>query len=221
MPPFAMSLEKNPWFAALPPALKAALVARSRMLEVAQGQWVYGAGDALDGLYAVLRGSIHLMVGTVAEEDILMDIVSAGQVFGQPSQFGGGPRLVTALAGEDALLLHVPDHTLREIARDHPDVWRSFTTLLYLQLAHALRLAVNMIRLAPKARVAARLLFLCGEREGALLRVTQSQLAEMTGLSRKTVNGHLANLGKRGAIGLSYSGIAIADVAALRRAAAG
>ena len=41
--------------------------------------------------------------------------------------------------------------------------------------------------------------------------VTQAQLAEMTGLSRKTVNGHLRVLERAGIIGCEYRHIAIRD----------
>jgi CRP-like cAMP-binding protein len=206
-------LETNRWFASLPAALKSALIAQGRVVEVGRGQWVYGAGDALNGLYAVLRGSVQIMASTVAKEDVLVDIAAAGRVFSQAS----GPRLVTALAGEDSALLHVPDHTLRSIARTHPDIWRNFTALLYEQLSGTLLIAVNMIHLPPRARLATRLLFLAGD--GATVRATQSQLAELTGLSRKTVNGHLADFAARNIVEPGYAGLALRDRAALRRIA--
>jgi CRP/FNR family transcriptional regulator, cyclic AMP receptor protein len=210
-------LEQNRWFAALPAALKSALVTQGRIVEVARGQWLYGAGDALNGLYAVLDGGVDVMMSTITQEDVLVDIASAGRVFSQAS----GPRLVTVLANEDSRLLFVPDHVLREIARGHPDMWRSLTDLLYEQLSNALQLAVHMIRLPPKARVAARLLFLAGSDagDGSAVHVTQSQLAELTGLSRKTVNGHLAALAKRNLIAPGYRGLVLRNLAGLRRAA--
>jgi len=184
---------------------------------VARGQWVYGAGDDITGLYAVLRGSVDVMMSTLAGNDVLMDIAPAGRVFSQAL----GPRIVTALANEDSLLLFVADHVLREIARDHPEMARNFTALLYEQLSGAALLAVNMIHLASRQRIAARLLFLAGNdaRNGCVVGVTQSQMAELTGLSRKTVNGHLAAFARRGTVALGYAGIGLSNVEALRRIA--
>ncbi|HSC59828.1 MAG TPA: hypothetical protein VLC29_01245, partial [Rhizomicrobium sp.] len=65
-------LEQNGWFAALPAALKSALAEKGRVVEVARGQWVYGAGDEITGLYAVLRGSVDMMVSTIAGNDVLI-----------------------------------------------------------------------------------------------------------------------------------------------------
>ena len=143
----------------------------------------------------MLAGTAHLTMA-VGDGDMLLEIVQPGQLFGQAARFGGGPRLVTAIAGERTTLLHVPDHVLAEIARSEPEVWRSFTELLYSQLAGALQLAAAMIRLPPPQRVAARLAMLAGAGRTDV-RVTQAQLAEMTGLSRKTVNAHLRALRTR------------------------
>lgn len=211
-------LRRNGWFAALPAAIQTALAEKGRVVEVARGQWVYGAGDEITGLYAVLHGSVDMMVSTLGGNDVLIDIAPAGRVFSQSL----GPRIVTALANEDSRLLFVPDHGLREIARSQPDLTRHVTALLYDQLAGAAALAVNMIHLPPLARVAARLLFLAGNdaRAGCVVSVTQSQIAEMTGLSRKTVNGHLAHMAKKKLVVPLYRGLQLNDLRALHDLAA-
>lgn len=211
-------LRRNGWFAALPAAIQTALAEKGRVVEVARRQWVYGAGDEITGLYAVLRGSVDMMVSTLGGNDVLIDIAPAGRVFSQSL----GPRIVTALANEDSRLLFVPDHGLREIARSQPDLTRHVTALLYDQLAGAAALAVNMIHLPPLARVAARLLFLAGNdaRAGCVVSVTQSQIAEMTGLSRKTVNGHLAHMAKKKLVVPLYRGLQLNDLHALHDLAA-
>ena len=201
------ALEQNRWFATQPAALKSALIDHAHIIEVARGQW----------LYAVIAGSVDLMMSTVAAEDVLIDIAHAGRVFSQAS----GPRLITVLANEDSRLLHIADLALRRIARAHPDLWQNFTGLLYEQLAAALQMAANMIHLAPNARVAARLLFLAGlgARDGVVVGVTQSQLAELTGLSRKTVNGHLADFARRGVVEPGYAGLTLRNLSSLLRIA--
>jgi CRP/FNR family cyclic AMP-dependent transcriptional regulator len=210
-------LMKSGWFARQSAGLRAALLARARIEQLEPGQWIYGTGDALNGLYAVLAGSAHLMLA-LGEDDVLIEIVQAGQLFGQAARFGGGPRLVTAIAGERAALLFVPDHALAEIASSEPGVWRSFTELLYSQLAAALQLAGAMIRLPPPARVAARLLMLAAENA---VHVTQAQLAEMTGLSRKTVNLHLRALEEAGIVRRDYGAIVVRDRTGLMKHARG
>jgi biotin operon repressor len=50
--------------------------------------------------------------------------------------------------------------------------------------------------------------------------VTQSQLAELTGLSRKTVNAHLRALEDEGILARDYRAIVVKDRARLRARAA-
>ena len=101
----------------------------------------------------------------------------------------------------------MPDAALAEIARGQPDVWRNFATLLYGQLSGALLLAGILMHMPPARRVAARLALLAQSRNE--VHVTQEQLAEMIGLSRKTVNGHLRALEKRGVIRRAYRKIVL------------
>jgi len=202
-------LQRSRWFARQSPGLRAALLARARVARVDAGQWIYGTGDALNGLYGVLEGTVQMLLTPPDGETRLLDVVQAGQFFGQPARFGGGPRLVTAIAGAPSRLLHVPDQALADIARDEPEIWRNFAALLYGQLAGALQLAGVLIHLPPRRRVAARLAMLALATDRVA--VTQSQLAEMIGLSRKTVNGHLRALARSGAITLEYGHIAVHD----------
>lgn len=213
-------LARSRWFASQPAALRHKLIARARISTLESGQWIYGTGDALNGLYAVLDGTVHMTVPLGDDDDLLLEIVRRGQLFGQAARFGGGPRLVTAIAGEHCSLLHVPDHVLHEIARTEPDMWRNFTELLYAQLAGALQLAARMIHLPPERRVAARLVMLADESvsTGPLrISVNQAQLAEMTGLSRKTVNGHLQKFARANLVNLEYGTIVLRDISRLRK----
>jgi CRP-like cAMP-binding protein len=202
-------LMRSPWFAQQKPALREAMLARARIASVGPGQWIYGTGDALNGLYGVIEGTVHLLMTLPDGETRLLDVVQSGQFFGQPARFGGGPRLVTAIAGTKARLLHVPDAALAEIARGQPDVWRNFAGLLYGQLAGALLLAGVLIHLPPPRRVAARLALLATRND--TVAVAQAELAEMTGLSRKTVNIHLRALERAGIIAIEYRRLRVTD----------
>ncbi|MBS0471087.1 MAG: Crp/Fnr family transcriptional regulator [Proteobacteria bacterium] len=210
-------LLRNPWLARQSPELREALLAHGRIVRVDAGQWIYGTGDSLNGLYGVLEGSVHLLLTLPDGEARLLDIVQSGNFFGQPARFGGGPRLVTATAGADSRLLYIPDAALAEIGRSQPDVWRNFSTLLYAQLAGALQLAGLLLHLPPRQRVAARLALLASVTDDVA--VTQAQLAEMVGLSRKTVNGHLEGLERSGTIERRYGQIVVRDRARLGRVA--
>jgi len=102
-------------------------------------------------------------------------------------------------------------------------VWRAVAALVFLQLRGALQMAAESVALPPRQRLASRLLLLAraiGQGEmAATLRVSQHALAEMLGLTRKTVNGYLRAFERAGLVRLGYGEIELLDPRGLRRIA--
>lgn len=205
------------WFAHLPPPLRAALLRAGRVVRLDAGQWVYGEGDEETGVLLVLEGALRIEASVGAERDVLVNLAPAGSAFGQSRRGGGGPRIATARAAGASTVLLIPDAALQRIADDHPALWRAVSELVYGQLDTMVRLAAQLLALGPRGRIAARLLAF-GAVAGEVM-LSQSDLAEMCGLSRKATNQHLAALERIGAIERGYGRIAIIDAAALRRLA--
>ena len=208
------ALAHGRWFGALPLSLRAALVAAGRERRLDPGQWVYGEGDDETGLVGVIHGVLRLEVSAGPERDILLGLIGEGQVIGQSRRFGGGARIVTARAQGAARVLLIPDAALPAIAAREPDLWPAVVALLYDQLAAAVHGAALALALPPRARIAARLAELA-DAQGQV-RVTQSDVAELAGLSRKSANGHLRALAALGLITLGYGMIRVHDAGRLR-----
>jgi CRP-like cAMP-binding protein len=218
MPDFARAsaleiLNQGRWFSRQPAALKTALVERGRIASFERGQWIHSEGDASGGLWGVLSGAVRLEVTVGLERDVLVNIVGPGAMAGITLAAGGGPRIATARAGEQSRVLLVPDPVLQAIGAEHPSLWRAVSELLYSQLERTAHLAAEALRLPPRARVAARLLALAREDRagGVFAAVSQTDLAEMTGLSRKSVNGHLRRLQGEGTVRPGYRGVHLLD----------
>ncbi len=193
------------------------LLAQGALRRLAPGQWVQAEGDEETGLLAVIDGTIDLYCQAPGDRVLLLHRIGAGMAIGQTVAFGGGPRLVTAIAARSSLILAVPDRALARIARDEPGIRTLMAGLLFNQLGVVLQLAVQAIALPPRQRIAARLLLLSeGGDPAAELPFSQEAIAEMTGLSRKTVNAHLAALAKAGAIAAGYGRLTISDRGRLR-----
>ena len=142
----------------------------------------------------MLSGALRLEA-TAGDRDVLVDVARAVTVFGQSARRGGGPRIVTARAGPASEVMLVSDHALERIAADLPDLWRGVSALVYAQLDASVHRMAQMLVLPPRARVLARVRSLA---RGGVARVSQADLAELTGLSRKTVNEHLGGAGGGG-----------------------
>lgn len=205
------------WLEAYPPGLAEALVAEGALTRLRAGQWAQAEGDEETGLMVVIEGAVDLFCQAPGDREVRISHAGAGAALGQTMRFGGGPRLVTAVCAEPSLLLRVSDAGLERIARLRPDIWRAVATLVYFQLRNALQMAAEIAALPPRQRLASRLLMLARGREApVVLNVSQQGLAEMIGLTRKTVNGHLAGLQREGAVRLDYARIWIEDARRLQ-----
>ena len=205
------------WLEAYPPGLAEALVAEGALSRLRAGQWAQAEGDEDTGLMVVIEGAVDRFCQAPGDREVRISHAGAGAALGQTMRFGGGPRLVTAVCAEPSLLLRVSDAGLERIARLRPDIWRAVATLVYFQLRNALQMAAEVAALPPRQRLASRLLMLARGREApVVLNVSQQGLAEMIGLTRKTVNGHLAGLQREGAVRLDYARIWIEDARRLQ-----
>ncbi|OWK29624.1 cAMP receptor protein [Sphingomonas mucosissima] len=188
------------------------------MVTLRRGQWVYSQGDEGTGLCAVIEGALRLEVALGTERDVLIGLAPAPAILGQARRVGGGPRILTVRANTASRVLMIPDDALDRAAAHEPAVWRAINELVYAQLEQMTRLAAHLLIQTPRGRVAMRLLQFA---EGDGAPVSQADLAEMTGLSRKTVNAHLAALEQTGVITRGYRAITLVDRAALERIARG
>jgi CRP/FNR family transcriptional regulator, cyclic AMP receptor protein len=213
------TLRASRWLAPYGEGLAGALLAEGALRRLPAGHWAHGEGDEETGLLAVIEGALDLYCQAPGDREVRIGHVGAGGALGQTMSFGGGPRLVTAVCAEPSLVLRVSDAGLERIARSQPDVWRAVATLVYLQLRNALQMAADALALPPRQRLASRLLALSRNRRDRTLHLSQQALAEMTGLSRKTVNGYLTQFKRDGLVGLDYGRISILDPARLRRIA--
>ncbi|MDQ0463305.1 CRP-like cAMP-binding protein [Caulobacter ginsengisoli] len=213
------SLMAIPWFAGQAPEQAAALIKAGRLIRRGAGEWLHGEGDEETGLLAVLEGRLKLYCQAPGEREVMIAIMPPGAVMGQSATFGGGPRLLTVIAAADSIVFTLSDRALRQAAADHPGVWRDLAGLLYLQLSTILQLVAVLTALPPRARLAARLLQL--EQNLGVADVSQGDLAEMVGVTRKAINGWLGEMARKGWVRLGYGRVEILKPAALRGVVAG
>lgn len=213
------SLMAIPWFAGQAPEQAAALIKAGRLIRRSAGEWLHGEGDEETGLLAVVEGRLKLYCQAPGEREVLIAVLPPGAVMGQSATFGGGPRLLTVIAAADSIVFTLSDRALRQTAVDHPGVWRDLAGLLYMQLGAILQLVAQLTALPPRARLAARLLQL--EQNLGVAEVSQGDLAEMVGVTRKAINGWLGEMAAKGWVRLGYGRVEILKPAGLRGVVAG
>lgn len=211
------SLLDNRWFAQQPQALRDAIIVHGRTVVLAEGQTAYLEGDEGTGLWFVTAGSMRLEMAVGPDRNVLIAIIRAGMMFGRTRAGGADARIVSATADRPSRAFLLSDRAIARITADHVDMWRAMNEALLGQLDLTLK-SLAILLLPPRARVAARLQQMA---QHLSAQVRQSELAELTGLSRKVVNGHLRALQHAGLIDQCYGAIRITDLAGLTRQAEG
>ncbi len=202
------------WFRHQPDALRAAMLAQLRPVTLAAGQTAYLEGDEDTGLWLVRDGLLRLELPVGEDRAALIGLMPGGSVFGRSRMGGAASRIVSARAARPTRALLLSDRAMERIAADHPHMWRALSEAVHGQLDAALVALAQQLTLAPLARVAARLLQFV---QGAAVPLGQADLGELTGLSRKAVNAHLATLEAQGLIARGYRNVFVTNRPGLMR----
>ncbi len=210
------------WLRSEPEALIEALLARGHLVTLPAGAWAQAEGDGQRGLVVVVSGLVHVYCQASGQRNVLIGHCEAGAVLGHATRFSGGPRLVTAVCASEAVLLSVPERGLEEVATRFPTLWRALAVSAYGYTRSTVRALAELIALPPRQRLAARLLIMGAPSAGRgrpVVRLTQQAIGEMIGVTRKTVNAHLAAFERAQLISAGYQQVVLRDVEGLRRIA--
>ena len=156
---------------------------------------VYSAGDSANGIFVLCRGTVKLVEITSTGQQRLVSFVSPGQVFGLEGLEEGRSRVLTAIARQDALSLHIADSDFASIlSRSTALFWR-FACMLFrlLENAHQRQVATSGRRV--RHRIVNTLLGCDAE-----FNMNQTELAELLGVPAETISREIAPLRAAGVL---------------------
>jgi CRP/FNR family transcriptional regulator, cyclic AMP receptor protein len=158
---------------------------------------IFSKSDPGDCLYGIISGRVRIFSTSREGDEIVLEILESGKLFGELAFLVGSPRTASAAAMEQTALMRIHrDHFLPYV-RDNPDLLLSFLRLLCNRLRESSEIIEDTAFLPLPARLAKRLLTL-GEhycRPGMqviTVPVSQRELGSMVGVSRETANKQLA-----------------------------
>ena len=110
------ALEEIPLFSGLLPTHLDRIAKVAREFEYKRNEYVFHHGDEGDGLYLVLDGAIRISRNMSGMGEEALAVLRQGQHFGEMSLIDDDvPRSADALCHENALLLKLPKHDLRDL----------------------------------------------------------------------------------------------------------
>jgi CRP-like cAMP-binding protein len=202
-------------------AQKLIMVARPRPLRA--GVALFEAGDPADGFYALLEGSLRVLLRGEEGEQMLA-ILSPGAIVGELSLFDGEPRSATVVAAKPSRVAFFEKSAVFRFADENPAVYRHMLCIVGRRLrASNMTLAARSL-LPLTGRVAQTMLHLgdtFGKEvgQGRILvhhKISQSDLAAMVGAARENVSRVLNDWKREGRISRISGYYCIEDRAALR-----
>ncbi len=207
----AAVLARGRWFGGLPDSFQAEIVEASEIVTIARRRALFRAGDSVTGLYAALEGDLRIYVGGEGGEQIFVGPLGPTSWFGDLLD-NRPKRNFDVYAASPSAVLFLPKARYEVMTGASPALYRAFVALHCLHAAYAAHAAVEARSNAP-VRMARALLRLASahgrptDRGTELaVRISQSDLASLVGVSRQYVNSLIASWNAEGVLAWKANG---------------
>lgn len=175
-----------------------------------------------EAVYIILHGTVKIHVEQ-GERDVILSILGGGDLLGEMSLIDSVGRSANAVTLEDSLMLWMDRTTFNYILDNYQPVARNLVQILSARVRLSDQMIQSLATLDVNGRVARQLLAFAERygrqiNDGVQIRVvlTQSDIADLVGASRKRVNQTMVLFKEQGFINTDTDGrIIVRDQAGL------
>ena len=218
------SVRLIPYFAGLDGADFRELTRSVRERSYRKDESVLHEDEPCRGLYVVLAGRVKVFKLSAVGREQVLRVLGPGRTFNDVPVFDGGRNPASISALEDSRIALIPKDRILALVDHHPRVAQAVIRVLASRLRAMTVLIEDLALRGVVARVAKLLLDCAAGREtviedraGGCARLTQQQIAAMTGSVREVVQRALKTLEREGVIETGRARVRILDPAALER----
>lgn len=212
-------LSRAPSFRDCLPQTLDSLVALGRVHEYDKGGCVVRNGDPFDNLGLLIKGSLDVSYTGFGGRRHLLGLLQPGEVVGLAPLFDGLPHPNDLWARAPSSLLIVPGNEVRSLQLLDPSLVRAFER----QIAFRWRLLFERLKTDSSTPLDARIASLLqtmnaqyglprGRGAELDMKLSQTDMADMLGVSRQRINFGLKLLEADGLIRLRYSGVTLLNL---------
>lgn len=214
----ASLLSANPFFAGLERDALEHIAGICRARHLAAREVLFLKGDTSDGLYAIRRGLIRIGTTDDLGQQMTMNLLGGGDVFGEIALLDGRSRTADAVAMEETDMFFLPRRDFLELLASEPSMARQLIELLCARLRDVIERMEEATFLPAETRLARRIFMLAMD-YGADVHASQEELASLAGVTRETANRQLQSWKRSGVLSLGRGHVRIHDIEAFRRLA--
>lgn len=207
-----------PLFDGLPETQLNDLKAISVEKQYSKGELIFSEGDAGNGFYVVVSGTIKIYKSSLEGKEKILHIFGAKEPFGEVPVFIGKPFPATAQAIAQSRLLFFPRNDFVRLISDNPSLALNMLAILAMRLRQFTFQIEDLALKEVPARLASYLLYLSDEQENSravTLSTSKGQLASLLGTMPETLSRIFARMSKGGLIEVSGRRIRLLDTAGL------
>jgi CRP-like cAMP-binding protein len=181
-------------------------------------------GDPSHTIYFLQKGRIKISALSDSGQELLLEIVGPGEIFGDVSAIQGTARATSAQALDDSLLCEIPRKDFESLLATDPEISSHLLESLTSRLRRAEAQLLSLISQDVSTRVREALIEFINFESGTesdspiRIRITQQDLANLIGASRQKTWQALKELEDWGMLRLGYGSILITAPHKLRNA---
>jgi CRP-like cAMP-binding protein len=213
-------LRNHPIFCDLGPEALDQLCRYAKHSTLKRGATIFSKGDPGNSLFAVISGTVKISISSPDGRNAILNLIGAGQIFGEMSVLDGQARSADATANTGCEIFAIDRREFLPFMRNQPELAMKFIELLCTRLRWTSdqveqvilqnlpgRLAGALIRLTEKDKLAP---------EGHTISITQQEISEMVGMTRESINKQLRVWAGRNWVRLEHGAIVVLDTAPLQ-----
>ena len=215
------AISMSRFFRDVEPDVKEFILKSSAPLNLKQGQRLFERGDPGGVMYVILDGRIEISMINEAGRKISLNLIDAGNCFGEISMFDHCARTASAVAVVPTQLQPIYYETFIAAAKRCPVLALTLIEILCERVRWVSDSVEEYALLSLERRLARRLLMLQHKflSDDGSIHIAQSDLADFAGSSRESTNKVLMQWKSMGLITIGRRAILVLDNARLEHIA--
>jgi len=213
-------LRKHPIFSDLAPDAFDQLCRYAQPTWLKRGATLFAKGDPGHSLYAVISGTVKISVSSPDGRNAILNLIGAGEVFGEIALLDGQPRTADATANTNCEILVIDRRDFLPFVHSQPTLAMKFIELLCGRLRWTSDQVEQIILQDLPGRLASALLGLTEKRKlentSRTIAITQQEISEMVGMTRESINKQLRAWAARDWLRLEHGAIVVLKADPLR-----
>jgi CRP/FNR family transcriptional regulator len=177
------------------------------VMEYKNNETIFIEGDPSDKFYLVAEGSVKILKHTVMGKDIILEMMSPGDIFGGVAVLDKKPFPASAQAMQSTVVIWISRHNLLRIMEDYPTLKLDIVKYFSDKLRDAHEMLKNIATERVEKRIASLLVKLSekvGVNDGDFRKInfplTRQEISEMVGTTVETCIRTMSKLQKKGVI---------------------